>query len=98
MTAMKFTARAFVFALAPLCALAFSAAAQNGSIEFVARAAPSGGLEEPVRGFPFFLLSKSFEQISHEVESTHPEADMDAFIDKLDASKELKAWMKKNHW
>src|SRR5215469_16275589 len=98
MTTMKFSARTFVFAFAPICALAFPAAAQNGSIEFVARAAPSAGLEEPVRGFPFFLLSKSFEQISHEVESAQPEPDMDAFIDKLDVSKELKMWMKKKHW
>jgi len=98
MTTMKFSARTIVFALAPLCALAFPAAAQNGSIEFVARAAPSGGLEEPIRGFPFFLLSKSFEQISREIESAQPEPDMNAFIETLDASKELKAWMKKNHW
>jgi hypothetical protein len=98
MTAMKFSTRVFVFAFAVFSSLASRAAPQNGSIEFVARATPSGGLEEPVRGFPFYLLSRSFEQISREVESTQPEADMDAFIDKLDASKELKTWMKKNHW
>lgn len=74
------------------------AAAQGGSVEFVARATPSGGLEEQVRGFPFFLLSKSFEKISEEVSATYPKPDMDAFIDTLDVSKELKAWMKKNHW
>jgi hypothetical protein len=51
-----------------------------------------------VRGFPFYLLTKSFDQISKEVEALHPQPDMDAFIDKLDASKELKAWMKKNRW
>ena len=59
---------------------------------------PSGGLEEPVRGFPVYLLSKSFEQISKEVAAAYPQPDMDAFIDKLDVSNELKAWMKKNHW
>ena len=74
------------------------AAAQGGSIEFVARATPSGGLEEQVRGFPFFLLSKSFEAINSEVTASYPMPDMDAFIDKLEISKELKAWMKKNHW
>lgn len=85
---------------AVLLAGAFTARAraQNGSIEFVARATPSGGLEEPVRGFPFFLLSKSFEQITKEVDATHPQPDMDAFIDGLEVTKELKAWMKKNHW
>jgi hypothetical protein len=71
---------------------------QNGSVEFVVRATPSAGLEEPVRGFPFFLLSKSFEEITREVEVAYPKPDMDGFIDKLEVSSELKAWMKKNHW
>jgi hypothetical protein len=72
--------------------------AQAGSIEFVARAAPSGGLEEPVRGFPFYLLSKSFEEIEKEVALANPKPDMNAFIGKLDKtySPELKDWMKKN--
>ena len=68
---------------------------QTGSIEFTARATPSGGVEEPVRGFPFFLLSKSFQDIHQEVEGSYPKPDKDAFIDKLEVSKELKAWMKK---
>ncbi|MGA8220227.1 MAG: hypothetical protein WB780_01140 [Candidatus Acidiferrales bacterium] len=72
--------------------------AQAGSIEFVARATPSGGLEEPIRGFPFFLLTKSFEDISKEAKLLYPKPDMDVFIDKLKVTKELKAWMKKNHW
>ncbi len=71
--------------------------ARNGSVDFVARATPSGGLDEPVRGFPFYLLSKSFDEITKEVEATYPKPDMDAFIDKLDVSNELKSWMKKNH-
>jgi hypothetical protein len=73
---------------------------QTGSIEFVARATPSSGIEEPVRGFPFYLLSKSFREISKEAEATYPKPDMDAFIDTLDSrgySKPLKSWMKKNH-
>jgi hypothetical protein len=73
------------------------AQAKGGSVEFVARATPSGGLEEPVRGFPFFLLTKSFEEINREADASLPKPDMDAFIDKLEVSKELKAWMKKNH-
>jgi hypothetical protein len=98
MTRMKSIARAVAILLATIPILEPRAGGQNGSIEFVARAAPTGGLEEPVRGFPFYLLSKSFEQISKEVDASNPSLDMDAFIDKLDASKELKAWMKKNHW
>jgi hypothetical protein len=73
-------------------------AAQAGSIEFVARETPSGGLEEPVRGFPFYLLSKSFAEIEKEVDRASPKPEMNAFIEKLDStySAELKAWMKKN--
>ena len=98
MSGMKCITRAAIFVVSGALALASNAHAQTGSIEFVARAAPSGGLEEPVRGFPFFLLSKSFEEIGKEANATDPKPDMDAFISKLDAtySPELKAWMKKN--
>jgi hypothetical protein len=74
------------------------AQAQSGSVEFVVRAAPSDGLEEPVRGFPVYLLSKSFQDINREVEAAYPKPDMNVFIDTLEVSKELKAWMKSNHW
>lgn len=99
MTAMKLATRAVGIALliAAFGPYATRARAQNGSIEFVARATPSGGLDEPVRGFPFYLLSKSFEQITRDVEASYPAPEMDHFIDQLDVSGELKAWMKKNH-
>lgn len=82
-------------------ALAFSplrAAAQNGSLQFLARLTPAGGVEEPVRSFPFYLLTKSYADIQKEAALAAPGANMDAFIDGLDVSKELKAWMKSNHW
>jgi len=83
-----------------ILAFASGSLAQVGSIEFVARATPSGGLEEPVRGFPFYILTKSFDNIQKEVDQASPKPDMNAFIDKLDStySPELKAWMKKNQW
>ena len=84
--------------LVQLLAIAPRAFAQDGAIEFVARATPSGGLDEPVRGFPFFLLSKSFEAIGQEADASYPKPDMDEFIDKLDVSPQLKAWMKKRRW
>jgi hypothetical protein len=87
-----------VFLLAGTMASAIRTAAQGASIEFVAHATPSDGLEEPVRGFPFFLLSKSFGEIEKEAEAGYPKPDMDAFIAKLDLSPELRAWMKKNDW
>jgi hypothetical protein len=98
MSGMKHAVSAF--ALVVLCMAASGSAfaqGQNGSVDFVARATPSGGLDEPVRGFPFYLLSRSFEEISKEAEASFPKPDMDAFIDKLEVSNELKAWMKKNH-
>jgi hypothetical protein len=81
-----------------ILATASGSRAQAGSIEFVARATPSGGLEEPVRGFPFYLLTKSFDDIEKEVDEASPKPEMNAFIDQLDStySPELKAWMKKN--
>lgn len=70
---------------------------QSGSVDFTVRVTPSAGLEEPVRGFPFYLLTKSFDEISREADASYPKPDLDAFVDKLDVSKELKAWMKKRH-
>ena len=88
---MAFTSAVVIAAAAP-------ATAQTGSLEFVARATPSGGLDEPIRGFPFYLLTKSFEEINKEVDASVPKPDMDEFIDKLEVSQELRQWMKKNHW
>jgi hypothetical protein len=98
MSDMKNRVWLFVFLFSATMALGSRAAAQDTSIEFVAHATPSGGLEEPVRGFPFFLLSRSFVEIGKEAEAAYPKPDMDAFIAKLDVSPELKAWMKKNDW
>jgi hypothetical protein len=101
MTGMKSKIGIFTALLTALIAVVPRAAAQGGSIEFVARATPSGGLEEPVRGFPFYLLRKSFDEIDREVEVENPKPDMNEFIDKLDSSThspKLKAWMKKNEF
>lgn len=85
----------FLFSL-----LIFSAprvAAQNGTVQFTARITPSGGVDEPVRSFPFYLLRKSYADIQKEAAATLAGADMNTFIDTLDVSPEMKAWMKKNH-
>lgn len=73
------------------------AAAQTGSVQFVARVTPSAGEDEPVRTLPFYLLSKSYADIEKEAAAAAPGANMDKFIDSLTVSKELKAWMKTNH-
>jgi hypothetical protein len=82
--------------MAAVIATAAPADAQNGTLEFVARATPSGGLDEPIRGFPFYILSKSYQDITKEVDASVPKPDLDAFVDKLEVSAELKQWMKKN--
>ncbi len=50
-----------------------------------------------MRQLPFYLLSKSFQDVSKEADAAEPKPDMDAFIDELEVSKELKAWMKREH-
>lgn len=68
----------------------------SGAIDFIARVAPSGGLPEPVRGLEFYLLRKSLADIRIEAEKADPPPGMDHFIDTLESSPELKAWMKKH--
>lgn len=73
------------------------AAAQSSSrIDFEARVSPSGGRPEPVRQMTFYLLRKSLEDIRVEASQTLPAPDLAKFVDGLDVSPELKAWMKKH--
>ena len=91
--------RAMVVALALACMIAGVAAAQGvGSIEFVARVTPTVGRAEPVRQITFYLLRKSYAETVKEVEQSEEKPEMDRFIASLEVSKELKDWMKKNHW
>ena len=93
--AMKLTSRIFLLAvLLGVCAGA--SRAQAGSIQFDAHIRASGGADEPVRGANFYLLRKSYADIEAEAKTVVPPVKMDDFIDKLDVSKELKVWMKKN--
>jgi hypothetical protein len=95
---MKILSRISICLFLGAILFATSAAAQTGSLQFVARITPSGGVDEPVRSFPFYLLSKSYADIQKEAAVMAPGANMDAFIASLDVSKELKAWMKTNQW
>ncbi len=75
------------------------AAAQQtnaGSMEFIAHVAPTGGQPEPAREMTFYLLRKDLADIRKEVAQAAPPQDMDHFIESLDASDALKAWMKKS--
>ncbi len=91
-----------VLALAAVAALggvrqARGQSLQTGSIAFEAYAAPTDGRPEPVRQLTFYLLRRSYAAIQKEAEETEVKPDMDRFIDGLEVSKELKAWMKKQH-
>jgi hypothetical protein len=95
MSAMKPLWRILFFFLAGLIISAAPAAAQSGSVQFTARITPSGGVDEPVRSFPFYLLRKSYSDIEREA-ATFAGPDTDSFINGLDVSPELKKWMKRN--
>lgn len=74
-----------------------STQSQTASISFTVQITPSAGIAEPVRGLPVDLLRKSFESILAEAEGDVPKPDLDKFIDSQKLSKELIAWMHKNH-
>ncbi len=85
-----------LIAMPVLVRSASARAQQAGSIEFVAQVSPTGGHAEPVRGFTFYLLRKSFQDIRREAEALEPAPNMEEFIGGLTVSDALKAWMKKN--
>jgi len=69
--------------------------AERGRLEFVARVTPTSGRAEPARGLTIFLLSRSYREIQREAADKTAQPDLDAFVDHLAFSPELKAWMKK---
>jgi len=72
------------------------AAQSAGRVEFLALVAPTGGQPEPVRQLTFYLLRKSVEDIRKEALQQGPPLELEKFVDTLDVSPELKAWMKKH--
>ncbi len=77
--------------------LALSAPAQNkgASLEFQVQATPSGGRPEKVMRHSFYLLRAGLEEIEKQASAEVPPPDFNAFVDKLNVSDELKAWMKR---
>ena len=68
----------------------------RGRLEFSARVTPASGRPEPARGLTIFLISRSFEDILREAAEKTPRPDFDAFVNGINGSPELRAWMKKN--
>jgi hypothetical protein len=66
----------------------------TGSIDFTARITPTAARPEPVRQFTFYVLTKSYAEISREVAAKDELPSRDDFIEGLKVSKELKTWLK----
>jgi len=95
MTHMRNLVRLFVL----LMALSFfpspsSSQTATGAIALSAHLAASGAYPEPVRQFTFYILTKSYADITKEVASQDVLPTRDEFLDKWPVSLELKKWMK----
>jgi len=79
-----------------LVCFAWSTRAQNGTgtLDITARITPTAARPEPVRAFTFYILTKSYADISKEVEEGDVVPPRDEFIEGLKVSKELKTWLK----
>jgi len=90
------TGVAIPLALAVLMfAPAGTARAQTGTIEFTVIVTPASGHPEPARGQMIFLLRQSFQETRKQAEAQEPKPDFDKFVDGINQTPELKAWMKK---
>jgi hypothetical protein len=94
---MRFNRR-FFYLSAALLLLALSCHAQNptGSLDLTARITPTGARPEPVRQFTFYVLSKSYANITAEADQQDQLPTRDEFISGLKVSPQLKTWLK-NH-
>jgi hypothetical protein len=90
--------RVLIVALAVCVVFADRAQAQNsdgtGTLEFAAFVSPTGAKPEPVREFTFYVLTKSFDDIKHEIEEANGTPNRDKFIEGLKLSPELREWLK----
>ncbi len=91
--------KAFPFCVAVLlCSLcaAHVAGAQtaHGGIDLTARITPTGARPEPVRQFTFYVLTKSYTEITKDVEAQEVTPSREKFIDDLKVSPELKEWLR----
>jgi hypothetical protein len=85
-----------VLALGAVSIFSVSLPAQGnpGGIDFSAHVTPTGAEPEPVRQFPFYVLTKSYADVIKEVEGQDALPTREKFIEGLKCSPELKAWLK----
>jgi hypothetical protein len=92
---MRLNPRPFlVFAALLLFGHACAAQSSTGALDLTARITPTGARPEPVRQLTFYVLTKSYADISAEVDHQDKLPTRDEFISKLKASPELKTWLK----
>jgi hypothetical protein len=72
-----------------------AAHAQTGTVEFTVVVTPASGHPEPARRQMIYLLRHSFEETRKQAEAEEPKPDLDKFVDGLQLTPELKAWMKR---
>jgi hypothetical protein len=65
-------------------------------LEFAVLATPSGGRPEKVMRHPFYLLRASVGEIEEAARAQATPPDLNAFVDQLKVSPELREWMKRN--
>jgi hypothetical protein len=85
--------------LAILVALVFVPGPLNsqsgtGILDFSARITPTDGRPEPVRQFTFYVLTRSYADISKEISDGDKIPTRDEFIETLKISPELRTWLK----
>ena len=67
---------------------------QVGTVDFTARLAPTGARPEPVRQFTFYVLTRSYSDITKDVEEQEAPPSREKFIDELKVSPQLKDWLR----
>jgi hypothetical protein len=88
-----------LFCCALLCLLSVvvhraGAQSPNGALDLMARVSPTAARPEPVRQFTFYVLTKSYTEITKDVEAQDVVPSREKFIDDLKISPELKEWLR----
>jgi hypothetical protein len=66
----------------------------RGGIALTARITPTAARPEPVRQFTFYVLTRSYNDVSKDVAGQNVLPSRDEFIDTLKVSSQLKTWLK----
>jgi hypothetical protein len=94
MTPMRHRVRLWFLLALPLFASPLRSQSATGAIALSAHLAASGAYPEPVRQFTFYILTKSYADITKEVASQEVIPTREEFLGKLPVSPALKKWMK----